>query len=73
MAPHDVPHADRRDQEMAPSPRDERDLQRILLDASDADLLEQELPVAEEPGARGIDAERTEPVPEDDWGSTSPG
>lgn len=72
MAPDDVPEADRLEQEM-PSARDQRDLLPIPPDAPDADVLEQKLPVVEEGESVGIDAERTEPVSDDDWASTSSG
>lgn len=62
--------ADRLEQGMPPT-RDERTLRPIPPDASDADVLEQELPLVDDIGESGIDAERTEPVADDDWASTS--
>lgn len=64
--------ADRLEQAMPPT-RDERDVHPIPPDAPDADVLEQELPVVEDSEESGIDAERTEPVADDDWASTSSG
>ena len=73
MAPSDdVPEADRLEQEMPPT-RDGRDLHPIPPDAPDADVLEQELPVVEEGEEAGIDAERTEPISDDEWSPTSSG
>ena len=62
--------ADRLEQEMPPA-RDERDLHPIPPDAPDADVLEQEQPLVEDGTEIGIDAERTEPVADDDWAATS--
>jgi hypothetical protein len=71
MAPTDeVPEADRLEQE-TPSARAVRGHPRIPPDAPDADVLEQELPLVDEDEIRGIDAERTEPVSDDDWAATS--
>ncbi len=74
MAPvDDVNEADRLEQEMPPT-RDGRDLHPIPPDAPDADVLEQELPLveeAEEPEEAGIDAERIEPVSDEDWASST--
>lgn len=76
MAPGDnvdeVNEADLLEQE-APPARDERELRPIPPDAPDADVIEQQLPVVDEREATGIDAERTEPVPDEDWAPTSPG
>jgi hypothetical protein len=73
MAPTDeVPEADRLEQEM-PAAKTERDLHHIPPEAPDADVLEQELPLLDEGETAGIDAERTEPVSDDDWASTSSG
>lgn len=73
MAPTDpVPEADRLEQGMPPA-HDERGTRPLRSDVPDADALEQELPVAgggEE--VVGIDAERVEPVSEDDWLATRP-
>jgi hypothetical protein len=71
-APEDVPEADRLEQAM-PAGREARDLHPIPPDAPDADVLEQELPVAEDAETVGIDAERTEPLADEDWASTAPG
>lgn len=73
MAPTDeVPEADRLEQGMPPA-RAERDLHHIPPEAPDADVLEQELPLVDESETAGIDAERTEPVSDDDWESTASG
>ncbi len=56
-----------------PPARDERELRPIPPDAPDADVLEQQLPVVEEQETTGIDAERTEPVADEDWASTATG
>lgn len=71
MAPKDpVPEADHLEQEM-PAERDERHLHPIPPDAPDADVFEQELPVAETTdGSRGLDAERIEPVSDDGFIAT---
>ncbi len=72
MAPTDeVPEADRLEQDTQAA-RTERGHRRIPPDAPDVDVLEQELPLVEEGETRGIDAERTEPVSDDDWAATSP-
>jgi hypothetical protein len=68
----DIPEADRLEQE-APATRDERDHRPIPPDVPDADVLEQELPLVEEDETVGIDAERTEPVSDEDWTSTPAG
>lgn len=69
----DVNEADRLEQEMPPA-RDEREARPIPPDAPDADVFEQQLPVVDEQERTGIDAERTEPVSDDeDWASTSSG
>ena len=71
MAPTDeVPEADRLEQE-TPSAQARRDHRRIPPDAPDADVLEQELPLLDEGETQGIDAERTEPVSDEDWAATS--
>lgn len=70
MAPDDVNEADRLEQESPPA-RDERGRQPIPPDAPAEDVLEQELPVVESADAAGLDAERVEPVSDDDWASTS--
>ncbi len=73
MGPHDdVPEADHLEQEM-PRPEAEPDSHRIPPEAPDADVLEQERPLVDEGEPVGIDAERTEPVPDDEWASTSSG
>jgi len=66
----DVNEADRLEQEMPPA-RDERESNPIPAEAPDADVLEQERPLVEDGGSAGIDAERTEPLSDDDWASTS--
>lgn len=68
----EVNEADRIEQEMPPG-RDERERHPIPPDAPDADVLEQELPLVENSEPAGLDAERTEPVSDDDWSSTSSG
>ncbi len=70
MAPTDeVPEADRLEQETpAQGGRAHR---RVPPDAPEADVLEQELPLVDEGEVRGIDAERTEPVSDDEWAATS--
>jgi hypothetical protein len=68
----DVNEADRLEQQM-PAARDERDLRAIPPDAPEADVLEQQLPLVEEQETAGIDAERTEPVADEDWESTASG
>lgn len=67
MSPTDpVPEADHLEQEM-PQERDERELRPIPPDAPDADVLEQELPASEvEDETGGLDAERIEPLSDDD-------
>jgi hypothetical protein len=74
VAPADeVNDADRLEQEM-PAARDGREHHRIPPDAPDADVLEQELPLLEEEGGtEGLDAERTEPVADEERASTSSG
>jgi hypothetical protein len=67
----DVPEADRLEQETPVGA--ERDLHPLRPDAPDADVLEQEAPLLEECAAAGIDAERTEPVSDEDWAATSSG
>jgi len=62
----EVNEADRLEQE-AEATRDERELRPIPPDAPDADVVEQILPVVEDAEAPGLDAERTEPVSDDDW------
>jgi hypothetical protein len=68
----DVNEADRLEQQMPPA-RDERELRPIPPDVPDADVLEQQLPLVEEQETTGIDAERTEPLGDEDWASTSSG
>ncbi|MDA8317696.1 MAG: hypothetical protein M0010_21405 [Actinomycetota bacterium] len=68
----DVNEADRLEQDMPPA-RDEREERPIPPDAPDADVLEQQLPVVEGQETTGLDAERTEPVSDEDWASTSSG
>lgn len=68
----DVNEADRLEQEM-PTTRDAREHHSIPPDAPDADVLEQELPIVEDEETTGVDAERTEPISDDDWASTSSG
>lgn len=76
MAPADdvneVNEADRLEQEMPPA-RDERGLHPIPPDAPDADVFEQELPIVADGEMAGIDAERTEPISDEDWASGTPG
>lgn len=75
MAPDDlVPEADRLEQE-TPAERDVRDVRDVRPggippDAPDADVLEQALPLADEQGHAPLDAERTEPLPDEDWAGT---
>ena len=68
----DVNEADRLEQGMPPA-RDEREERPIPPDAPDADVLEQQLPVVDEHETTGIDAERTEPVSDEDGAPTSSG
>ncbi len=73
MGTHDdVPVADHLEQE-APPLEAQRDSHRIPPEAPDADVLEQERPLVDEGKAVGLDAERTEPVSDDEWASTSSG
>lgn len=66
-----VPEADHIEQQI-PSERDERDVHPIPPDAPDADVLEQEIPASEvEDESEGIDAERVEPVSDDDRPTTN--
>lgn len=70
MAPTDeVPEADRLEQETPAQV--ERAPRHVPPDAPEADVLEQELPLVDEGEVRGIDAERTEPVADDEWAATS--
>lgn len=75
MAPDDlneVNEADRIEQEMPPA-RDERDVHPVPPDAPTADVLEQELPVVEQASESGLDAERVEPIADDDWATSAGG
>lgn len=67
-----VPEADRLEQETPASPDATAAGPRhgdhpLPPDAPDADVLEQELPLVEGVQSGGIDAERTEPVSDEDW------
>lgn len=66
-----MPEADRQEQEI-PAPQDPRPVHNHPAEVPDADALEQETSVAETDVPVGIDAEREEPVSDDDWGATSP-
>ena len=66
-----VPEADRLEQEMPPA-RDEREGHPVPPEAPEADVLEQETPVELSEGETGIDAERIEPLGDEDRGTSSP-
>jgi hypothetical protein len=61
-----VPEADRLEQEM-PTVADRRDAHSPSDDAPEADAYEQELPLVDPPSPGGTDAERSEPVSDDEW------
>ena len=65
-----VPEADRLEQEMPPA-RDERENHPVPPEAPEADVLEQEMPTALSGEETGIDAERIEPVADEDWVTAS--
>lgn len=60
-----VPEADRLEQEVPAQPED-RPNHRSHAEASEADAFEQELPLSESPTDRGIDAERSEPLDDEE-------
>jgi hypothetical protein len=70
VAPDPVPEADRLEQETPPS-HDPREGHPLPADAPDADVLEQELPVADDEESAALDAERIEPVSDDDRSATA--
>lgn len=72
MANDPVPEADRLEQQMpqerdVPGPQGKTVLHRRPIEAPEADVYEQDLPVAGRVESPGIDAERSEPVADDDW------
>jgi hypothetical protein len=66
-----VPEADRLEQDTPASPDAGAGPRHgdhpLPPDAPDADVFEQELPLLEDDQSVGIDAERTEPVSDEDW------
>lgn len=65
-----VPEADHLEQEM-PTTREERDDNPVPPEAPEADVLEQAQPVTSEEAPSGIDAERVEPVDDEERDSTA--
>lgn len=67
-----VPEADRLEQEMPPDPdaldvRGSTRIRPLPLEATEADVIEQELPLAEDVLPHGVDAERSESTSDEDW------
>jgi len=54
-----------------PPSRDAREEHPVPPEAPEADVIEQALPITADEEPSGIDAERVEPISDDDWGTPS--